>query len=182
MNLLANALLAWAVSAAAAEDLSVETTRRGPAVEVRAYALLEATHATVWGTVTDYDRLAQFVPGMRSSRIVAHRNGDLVVEQHGETRFLAFRHPLDVTLLATARPPDAVEVRLLSGNLKRLDGVYRLEPAGPGQIALRWTGLIEPDSLPPLLGELVMRATIEAQFTGMVREIERREALRGRAR
>ena len=104
------------------------------------------------------------------------------LEQHGETRFLAFRHPLDVWLLATARPPDAVEVRLLSGNLKRLDGVYRLQPAGPGHIALRWTGLIEPDNLPPLLGELVMRATIEVQFTGMVREIERREALRGRAR
>ncbi|MDH4096225.1 MAG: SRPBCC family protein [Betaproteobacteria bacterium] len=182
MNLLANALLAWAIASPAAPNLSVETTRHGPAVEVRAYALVEALHATVWGTVTDYDRLAQFVPGMRSSRVVAQRNGDLVVEQHGETRFLFFHHPVDVTLLATARPPDAVEVHLLSGNLKRLDGVYRLESAGPGRIALRWTGLIEPDNLPPLLGELVMRATIEAQFTGMVREIERREALRGKAR
>jgi hypothetical protein len=36
--------------------------------------------------------------------------------------------------------------------------------------------------LPPLLGELVMRATIKAQFAGMVREIERREAQRRDAR
>jgi ribosome-associated toxin RatA of RatAB toxin-antitoxin module len=173
-------LLAWAAAAAAADGVSVETTRRGPAVEVRAYALIEAMHATVWSTVTDYDRLAQFVPGMRSSRIVARRNGDLVVEQHGETRFLVFTYPVNVILLASARPPNTVEVHLLSGNLKRLDGTYRLERAGAGRIALRWTGLIEPDALPPLLGELVMRATIEAQFTGMVREIERREALKGR--
>lgn len=167
-------LLAWTAAAGAADGVSVETTRRGAAVEVRAYARVEALQATVWDTVTDYDRLAQFVPGMRSSRIVAHRNGDLVVEQHGESRFLVFTYPLDVTLLATARPPGAVDVRLLSGNLKRLDGSYRLEPAGAGWVALRWTGLIEPDALPPLLGELLMRAAIEAQFTGMVREIERR--------
>ena len=32
--------------------------------------------------------------------------------------------------------------------------------------------------LPPLLGVAVMRVCIEDQFTGMVREIERREALR----
>ena len=181
MTLLPAMLLAWAVTATAAENLSVETTRRGPAVEVRAYALVEAQHATVWGTVTDYDRLAQFVPGMRSSRIVARRNGDLVVEQHGESRFLVFTYPLDVTLLAMARPPGAVDVRLLSGNLKRLDGSYRLEPAAAGWVALRWTGLIEPDALPPLLGELLMRAAIEAQFTGMVREIERRAELARRS-
>lgn len=180
MILRAALLLAWAVSAGAAEGLSVETTRRGSVVDVRAYALVEAMHATVWGTLTDYDRLAQFVPGMRSSRIVARRNGDLVVEQRGETRFLVFSYPVDVTVLATARPPNAIEVHLLSGTLKRLDGVYRLEQAGAGRIALRWTGLVEPEALPPLLGELVMRATIKAQFTGMVREIERREALRGR--
>lgn len=160
----------------------METTRRGAAVEVRAYALVKAMHATVWGTLTDYDRLAEFVPGMRSSRIVARRNGALVVEQRGETRFLVFTYPVNVTLLATARPPDAIEVHLLDGNLKRLDGTYRLEPTGPGRIGLRWTGLVEPDALPPLLGELVMRATIEAQFTGMVREIERREALKGKTR
>ena len=32
--------------------------------------------------------------------------------------------------------------------------------------------------MPPLLGELVMRSIIEDQFRGMVREIERRDALR----
>lgn len=170
-------LLAWTAAAGAAEGVSVETTRRGAAVEVHAYARVEAVHATVWGTVTDYERLAQFVPGMRSSRVVAQRNGDLVVEQRGETRFLVFTYPVNVTLLATARPPGAVDVHLLSGSLKRLDGTYRMEPAGAGWVALRWTGLIEPDALPPLLGELLMRAAIEAQFTGMVREIERRAAL-----
>jgi len=170
----------WAAAAFAADGVTVETVRRGAAVEVRAYALVQAMHDTVWNTVTDYDHLSTFVPGMRSSRVVERRNGDLVVEQRGETRFLVFVYPINVTLQATARPPDAIDVHLLSGTLKRLDGTYRLEPAGPGRIGLRWTGMVEPDELPPLLGELVMRETIRDQFAGMVREIERRESL-GRA-
>jgi len=167
----------WAAAAFAADGVTVETVRRGTAVEVRAHALVQAVHDTVWNTVTDYDHLSTFVPGMRSSRVVARRDGALVVEQRGETRFLVFVYPVNVMLLATARPPDAVDVHLLEGTLKRLDGTYRLEAAGPGRIALRWTGLVEPEALPPLLGELVMRETIREQFAGMVREIERREAL-----
>jgi hypothetical protein len=113
---------------------------------------------------------------MRSSRVIERTGATWVVEQKGETRFLVFTYPIEVTLLATALPPNALDVHLLKGNLRRLDGGYRLEPAGTGRIGLRWTGLVEPESLPPLLGELVMRASIESQFAGMVREIERREA------
>jgi ribosome-associated toxin RatA of RatAB toxin-antitoxin module len=171
-------LLLWSVAAVAAEDFHVETARRGGAVEVRAYAVVEAQYATVWGTLTDYDAFAAFIPGMRSSRVIERKGATWVVEQSGETRFLVFTYPIEVTLLATALPPYALDVHLLKGNLRRLDGGYRLEPAGSGRIALRWTGLVEPKSLPPLLGELVMRSNIEAQFAGMVREIELREARR----
>ena len=182
MLLRAVILALWTAAASAAEGLSVETTRRGPGVEVKAYALIKAEYATVWSTLTDYDRLSEFVPGMRSSRVLERGANTWIVEQRGETRFLFFSHPVEVTVLATARPPYALDVHLLKGSLRRLDGSYRVEPAPGGKIALRWIGLIEPESLPPLLGELVMRATIKAQFAGMVREIERREAQRRDAR
>ena len=67
---------------------------------------------------------------------------------------------------------------MLKGNLKRLEGAYRIEPQADGRILLIWNGTVEAMSMPPLLGELVMRSNIEDQFRGMVREIERREALR----
>ena len=67
---------------------------------------------------------------------------------------------------------------MLKGNLKRLEGAYRLEPRAGGRILLTWTGVIEALSMPPLLGELVMRSNIEDQFRGMVQEIDRRQALR----
>ncbi|MGQ0510847.1 MAG: SRPBCC family protein [Betaproteobacteria bacterium] len=172
-------LLLFASAAGAAEDLAVEATRRDDAVEVRAHALVEASWDTVWGTLTDYNRLASFIPGMRSSRVIEQRGNAATVEQVGEARFLFFSFPIEVTVVSTARPPDTIDIRVLKGSFRRLDGGYRLRQAGGGKIALGWVGLIEPDfPLPPLLGEVVLRANIEDQFLGMVREIERREALR----
>lgn len=169
----------WVASAGAAEDLVVEATRRDSAVEVHARATIVAPHAIVWDTLTDYNRLSEFIPGMHKSRIVEWRGNEAIVEQLGEAKFLFFRFPIDVTVGSASLPPDAIKVRVIKGNLKRLEGGYRIERLDDTRVVLRWSGLIEPDAiLPPLLGEAVMRSNIEDQFTGMVREIERREALR----
>lgn len=175
--LLAAALLACG-AARAADDVTVETLRKGEAVEVHCSATIEATWDVVWQTLTDYGRLADFVPGMRRSRIVSYSNGSAVVEQLGEARFLFVTYPIEVTLSSVERAPDTIEARMLKGSLTRMEGAYRLQARPEGRVRLTWDGLIEAPGLPPLIGELVMRANIEDQFRGMVREIERREALR----
>lgn len=171
-------LLLVARAAFAAQDVSIEAVRNGKAVEINARATIEASYPVLWGTLTDYGKLSEFIPGMRMSRVVEWRGNEAIVEQTGEARFLFFRFPIEVTVGSASRPPDAIDVRVLKGNLKRLDGGYRVEDAGAGRIVLRWNGLIEPEGfLPPLIGVAVMRSNIEDQFLGMVHEIERREAL-----
>ena len=167
---------AW--NAPAAEDISVQSIRRDDALEIVCRATIDAPLEIVWRTLTDYDRLPEFIPGMRSSRVVERRGAVVVVEQSGEARFLFLSHPIEVTVASTERPPHTLEVALLKGNMKRLDGAYRIEPQGARRILLTWSGTVEALSMPPLIGELLMRSSIEDQFRGMVREIERREALR----
>jgi ribosome-associated toxin RatA of RatAB toxin-antitoxin module len=163
----------------AAEDVSVETMRRGTAVEVLCRATLSAPRELIWQTLTDYNRLSEFIPGMLKSRVLEVRGPVSVVEQLGEVRFLLFTFPIEVTVASTDRPPDVLEVQLLKGNLRRLEGGYRIEALDGGRVILHWQGLIEPESpMPPLIGELLMRTTIADQFQGMVREIERRDLQR----
>lgn len=165
-------------SARAGDDISVEARRRDEALEVVCRAMLDAPLDLVWQTLTDYGRLAEFIPGMRRSRVVSRVGAVSVVEQSGEARFLFVTYPLDVTLTSTERPPFAIDAVLLKGNLKRLDGAYRIDPQADGRMLLTWTGLVEALSMPPLLGEMLMRSSIEDQFRGMVQEIERRDAAR----
>ena len=168
----------------AAEDVAVETTRQGDAVEVRARATLDAPHALILATLTDYEKLSEFVPGLRSSRVLERRGPAAIVHQQGEAGFLFFTRPIDVVVESTERSPWLIEVRLLKGNLRQLTGRYEIDrPASgaAGKLVLRWSGTIEPEhGLPALFGEFLVRANIEDQFIGMVREIDRREAERRR--
>lgn len=166
--------------ALAAEDLNVEALRRDAYIEVRARATLEASLSVIWTTLTDYERLPEFIPGLKKSRVISRDGSTAIIEQSGEARFLIFSFPIDVTLESRERPPSSLRVRALSGTLRHLDGGYEVTPdPSSSKVLLRWTGTIAPDlSLPPLIGEVVIRMSIEEQFTGMVREIERRESVR----
>jgi ribosome-associated toxin RatA of RatAB toxin-antitoxin module len=167
-----------APAARAADDVSVEARRRGEALEVDCRATLSASLDLVWQTLTDYNRLAEFIPGMRKSRVIATRPEGTVVEQAGEAKFLFLTFPIDAVLVATERPPYGIDVRMEKGSLKRMEGGYRIAPQADGRLVLSWSGIIEAASAPPLFGEFLMRASIEDQFRGMVREIERRDAVR----
>ena len=181
MRALSLAVLLWlslAAGHACAVEVSVEARRRDEALEVVCRALLEAPLELIWQTLTDYAHLAEFIPGMRTSRVLSQRGAVTVVEQLGEARFLFVSIPIEVTLSSTERPPYAIDANLIKGNLKRMEGSYRIEPQGGGRMQLSWTGVIEAESMPPLIGEMLLRSSIEDQFRGMVREIERREAQR----
>jgi ribosome-associated toxin RatA of RatAB toxin-antitoxin module len=159
-------------------EVAVETQRREGALEVVCRADIEASAELVWQTLTDYNRLSEFIPGMTRSRLVSRSGQVAVVEQVGAARFLFVSIPIEVTLASTERPPYVIEAKMLKGNLKQLDGAYRIEPLADGRVRLGWRGLIEAESTPPLIGDLLMRSVIEDQFRGMVQEIDRREALR----
>jgi carbon monoxide dehydrogenase subunit G len=166
----------WALSAALVD---VKTSHAGDLVEVRAHASIAAPLDVVWGTLTDYERLPQFIPGLKTSKVIARNGATTTVQQSGEARFFFLSVPIDVTLESTENPP-TIEVRRVSGNLKQLQGRYETEVSADGaQVQLRWVGSVAPENgLPPLVGEAMMRRSIRQQFTGMVREIERREAAR----
>jgi carbon monoxide dehydrogenase subunit G len=181
MLMLVFQFLANAVSANA--SVEIETHRNGDLVHVRAHANIDAPKDIVWATLTDYERLPQFVPGLLTSKVLARNGNVTTVHQTGEARFLIFTMPIDVTVDSIDSAP-VLEVKRVGGTLKHLQGRYEMvtyrnpeadvSDTSTG-IRLSWIGSIEPaSSLPPLIGEPLMRRTIRAQFAAMVKEIERR--------
>jgi hypothetical protein len=169
----------------AAEQVSVQTSSRGSAVEIEARATLRAPYALIWQTLTDYDHLSDFIPGMSKSHVVDRRGNTATIEQSGHATILFFNYPIDVVIESLEIPPTFIGVRVLKGNLKQLEGGYRLEKIAEthDEFVLRWSGLIEPSLPVPLFISMpLLRANIRDQFRGMVREIERREALRAENR
>jgi ribosome-associated toxin RatA of RatAB toxin-antitoxin module len=174
-------LTAWAGVAIGAEQVSVEASRQGAAVAVKARATIKAPYALIWQTITDYDHLSEFIPGMMTSHVIERRGSAAIVEQTGKAGFFLFTYPIEVVVESREEPPAFIRMRVLKGNLKQLDGGYRIEKTGykDDEFVLRWSGIIErPISLPLFITVPLMRANISDQFRSMVKEIERREALR----
>ena len=165
----------------AAEAIETRIERQGEYITVNASALMQVDARIAWEVLSDYDNLAQFIPDMKSSRVVS-RDGDRVrVEQKGEFGFFFYRQPVDVTLEVLERPPHSIDARRIAGNIRVFETRYELGTSAAG-VRFDYSGRFIPAfSLPPLIGMPIVRRIVERRFRAMVEEIVRRDALaRGR--
>lgn len=169
-------LLIVAVSVPAA-DIVVRASRSGDVLQVEASAELEGSLENAWQVLTDYGRLAEFVPDLQASRVISRDHNTAVVEQKGEARLLFFSYPIDVRLAVTEKPREQVVSRAVAGNFREMQSTYALE-ARQGRVFLRYSGRLEPDFyVPPLIGTYLLRTNVESMFRALVDEIERRQKL-----
>lgn len=167
------ALLVMAQAQAA--DVMVHASRQGDVLEVDASAEFEADLRQTWQVLTDYDHLAEFIPGMHVSRVLRRRGNGVIVEQKGEARLLIFSYPIEVKLAVEEFPYERITSRAMAGNFREMHGAYHLE-ARKGRVMLRYRGRMTPDFIvPPLIGTIVLRKNVERQFGALVDEILRRQ-------
>ncbi|MEK6593323.1 MAG: SRPBCC family protein [Pseudomonadota bacterium] len=169
-------MLLLAVPAAlGAAEVTVHASRHGDVLYVEASAEFAADRYRVWQVLTDYNHLADFIPGMRVSRILERRRGTVIVEQKGDVRLLFVTYPIEVTLAIEEFPHGRIVSRAVSGNFLEMHNAYYLE-AQQERIRLRYAGRMTPDFLvPPLIGTIMFRKNVEAQFGALVDEILRRQ-------
>ena len=184
MNGLRHALALWgtlgaAVAAgpsAAGETVSVHAERRDGAFFVEAVAEFPADPRVAWQVLTDYDRYAEFIPDLRSSRVVGRSGAGTIVDQRGQAGFLFIRIPLEVRYLVEETPYRTVRSHAIGGDFREMDGAYDIAPV-PGGLRLTYSGRLVPGfMMPPLFGTTAVRLSVERQFGAMVREIVRRDA------
>ena len=162
------------VEQAQAAEVVIRASRQGDVLEVEASAEFEADARQTWQVLTDYDHLADFIPGMHVSRILLRDGNGLLLEQKGEARLLFFSYPIEVRLAVDEFPYERISSRAVAGNFKEMRGDYHLE-AGERRMTLRYRGRMTPDFLvPPVIGTIVLRKNVERQFGALVDEILRR--------
>lgn len=162
---------------ALAAEVTVHATRNGDALDVVAVAEFDGNLARTWQVLTDYGRIAEYMPNIESSRVVSRERNSAVVEQKGAARMLFFSYPINVRLAITEHPHERVESRAIAGNFREMRNAYTLEQR-QGRVLLRYTGHLVPDFfIPPFIGTLVLRYNLEETFRAMVEEIERQHAL-----
>lgn len=167
-------VLAWLPAVAMART-SVATDIGLAGVRIHAVAQVDADAAVLWATLTDYNRLASFVPGMTLSRQVSRPGArPRLVEQKGEGGLLALVLPDHVVLALDERPPGWIGFRSVSGWVASMQGEWRIEGTQrPVRLTYRAhvVPLLPP---PPALTDGYVQEEIRTRIDAVAREAERR--------
>jgi ribosome-associated toxin RatA of RatAB toxin-antitoxin module len=164
-----------------AATISFDAERSAGVLEIRASAVLKADPSTAWCALTDYSRYTEFIPDLRTSRVLSRRGATVTVEETGDATLGLLRMPLDVTFEITEHAPDSMSSRAVAGSLRALDSRYALTPTFDG-VRLDYNGRVDPgfDLLAPI-EYVAAERNIQRQFQALADEIERRAAEPARA-
>jgi len=160
---------------------AVRASRDGAAFfAVRASAVTQATPQQAWRVLTDYERLSQFVPDLLSSRVLSRNQNETLLEQQSRSGFLFVSVQVRMVVRIAERPPQALAVERVSGDMRHYAAHWRLEPVSAvlgGGTRITFDGELEPDfPLPPLLGDAIVQANVKKMVEAVIAEIERRSA------
>jgi len=153
--------------------VTFSTERNGDMIDIHASAVLDADGATAWRVLTDYGRYPEFIPDLRSSRVVARRAATVTVEQSGDAVLWLFRLPMEITFEIEEAAPTRLHSRAVAGTLRALTSSYVLAPEAAGT-RLDYVGHATPGFR--LLGPFERTAVernVARQFQALVDEMER---------
>lgn len=171
------------------KSVKVSVRRTGRRFDAEASFDTDADVGLVWTTLTDYPKLPQFMPGIRACEVVQRKRlgpgrEQLLVQQHGEFRFLLFAQALTVHLevlherhrSALARAT-RFDLGVMKGRaLEAFEGCYELQPLEGGARVSYRAVIVSKLPPPPGIGAAAVRSNLAGQLNAIAAEIERRRA------
>jgi ribosome-associated toxin RatA of RatAB toxin-antitoxin module len=86
----------------------------------------------VWNTLTNYNRLSEFVPDLAASRVIGELDGDPLVYQQGRVKILFYVFRGSVTLKIHEKPLEEISFSQVSGDFDYFNGAWFFKPAEDG--------------------------------------------------
>lgn len=169
----------WLLSQAAWADRARVNVDAGlTGVSIQATINVHADADTLWSTLTDYNRLTEFVPNLIVSRIISLPGRPTEIEQRADSGVLSFAFPDHVVLAIEERPPNLIRFRAISGSVLSMNGEWRIEDRS-NLVRLIYRAKVLPIvPPPPFVSEKIIRDEISTRLEAVVREAERRGAKR----
>ena len=161
--------------AAALALAAINVEEKGDEFLIRAQSDVEADSAVIWSTLSDYDHLARFIPGMYSSRTVSRTGAEAVVEQKGSAGLGPFRQRFTVLLAVREEMNQSISASGIGGDFRCFKSRYEIVPLGSHRARIIYQAILVPEMpFPPIVGLLAMRSMIGTQFDAVLEEIRRR--------
>ena len=177
---LAFALASPARPPAVAVDVNVERVDtdgdRGYQVyQVNAAGDVAAAPGAVWRILTEYERMAEFVPGLLSTRVLARSGEQAILEQHGVAHFLFLRRQIRLLVQVREQAMTQIDISLVDGDMLVYNCTWQLVPlAETGGTRIVYSGLLAPKFyVPAMFGASLIRADIAKMMAAVLARLDR---------
>jgi carbon monoxide dehydrogenase subunit G len=127
-----------------------------------------------WAVLTDFDHMANWVPNVRESKVLATDGNVLTIEQQGVAKFGLAQFPYVSVRQMTLDPQNSVAVKQIKGSMRRLESMMRISPEGDGT-QLKYHLEVVPSGLAAaVMSKDFLQHEMTEQFTAIVQEMVRR--------
>lgn len=186
MLLLGCALSASGAAAAAALpgapsfELNVERVdgaEGGKVYRIASSGTVSATPAVAWRVLTDYQHLTDYLPDLKSVRVLSRDGDRVLVEQQGSAHFLFFSQTIHLLVQVHERPPNRIDISLIDGDMKVYRTSWELRPlAGAAGTRVVYKATIEPKfAVPGIIGTGIVKKNIAGMMAAVLLRLDRQE-------
>ncbi len=167
------------VSAAAAQNKGpvrkIDVVQKDDAYVVTIEMFAPVPPETAYAVLTDFDRMAGWVPNVRESRIVARDGNTLTVEQKGTAKFGLLSIPYTSVRKMELDPQKTIKATQVQGNMKRLGSLMQVSAGDNGGTRLDYRLEIVPSAIAAsVMSPDFLRGELTDQFTAIVAEMVKR--------
>jgi uncharacterized protein YndB with AHSA1/START domain len=168
--------LAGLAAAFAAESpiRQIDVVRDGDTYVLDAVMFAPVPPAIAWAVLTDFDHMANWVPNVRRSRVVARAGEVATVEQVGVVRMGLFGFPFVSLRAIDTSGPLTIRSRQLEGSMRRIESTMRLAAERDGTRLSYHLELVPSLLAGRLVSETMLEREIGEQFSAIVAEMLRR--------
>jgi hypothetical protein len=159
------------------QDLSIDVQKNHGMLVVDVNMFVGASPSETWSVLTDYDHMAQFLPNMRSSKVIDKADGKIKLDQIGSVSYGFLSIPYEVVREIELKPDTEILSHAVSGSLKMEFATTRLQADESGARIFYHSESVPDVWVPPGIGPAFVKDEVHAQFEGLRSEIMRRKKL-----
>ena len=141
--------------------------------EVTAGGTVKTAPAAVWKVLTDYEAMPEFVPDLKTNKIISRTGNRTIIEQAGVARFLFLSREIRLVVQAHEEPIQAIDISLVTGDMKVYACRWELTALPDGGTRVSYTGRMVPKFyVPGMLGSNIIRRDIEKMMKAVLARLE----------
>ena len=157
------------------KDIEVKVQIAGENVIVDLSLVVPATRQQVWAVLTDFEHMTGFVSNLNESKVISTSGDTLNIFQRGSAKYGPLAFKFESTREMKLDPFDKIKSRMISGNMRKMEGMTRLvDEVGQTRIIYH-ADTIPGVWIPPIVGKIFIEHETREQFREMRDEIIKRK-------